>query len=449
MPSPPDLPGWQQPSQQPHVPHRWQQQPQQYMQQLQHAQLQRLQLPYSPMVVPPHTSGMQNSYAHDLWVRMQFDKSLMGPPPAPQKSAASAYNGSSATLAQTPQLPILDPSYMMPSNPMIYPTTSVAPEHGTPSHLPQSDIMPPPSANASTVKTPRQSVPNSLNKIPMSPSLESVAFSEMPRTNNSQSLPIAQRPFWNPASDVLNKQPLKSNDVQHPSDIDRTKLSSEARLFELLNGTSLQNDSNMAWPFDSALKKQFMAPDERSAASSNASLTQPAPTPPQSSSIPHDLKNVQPTMFTNNELSFQQRKVQQNEDTSSVLPPANNPITTPPSVSHSLPAAGDLPGSDSLLPPMAASGQQSQFSDQFGGVDDPNDKDKPKRRRRKRCGACDPCQRKEDCGLCYVCKNKGQVNAICKSRKCLLLRKKVGSYLLLQWLLFLLHDNKQGYHLGL
>lgn len=56
-----------------------------------------------------------------------------------------------------------------------------------------------------------------------------------------------------------------------------------------------------------------------------------------------------------------------------------------------------------------------------------SDKDKPKRRRRKRCGQCGPCQQKDDCGQCYVCKNKGQVNAICKSRKCLVLRKKVSS----------------------
>lgn len=54
-----------------------------------------------------------------------------------------------------------------------------------------------------------------------------------------------------------------------------------------------------------------------------------------------------------------------------------------------------------------------------------SDKDKPKRRRRKRCGECEPCQLREDCGTCYVCRNKGQVNAICKARKCLILRKKV------------------------
>lgn len=95
--------------------------------------------------------------------------------------------------------------------------------------------------------------------------------------------------------------------------------------------------------------------------------------------------------------------------------------------------AGTLPHPNQLLPPMSGGGgvtaslsddQSKKLMSSANSVN--SDKDnKNKRTRRKKCGECTPCHIKEDCGQCYVCKNKGQVNAICKSRKCLLLRKKV------------------------
>ncbi|XP_078579514.1 uncharacterized protein LOC144863818 isoform X2 [Branchiostoma floridae x Branchiostoma japonicum] len=49
------------------------------------------------------------------------------------------------------------------------------------------------------------------------------------------------------------------------------------------------------------------------------------------------------------------------------------------------------------------------------------------RKKRKRCGACEPCTRKENCGECSSCKNRKTGHQICKLRKCTELKKKVGT----------------------
>ncbi|KAM8974308.1 methylcytosine dioxygenase TET3 isoform 1-T1 [Pelodytes ibericus] len=46
------------------------------------------------------------------------------------------------------------------------------------------------------------------------------------------------------------------------------------------------------------------------------------------------------------------------------------------------------------------------------------------RKKRKRCGVCVPCLRKEPCGACYNCVNRSTSHQICKMRKCEELKKK-------------------------
>ncbi|XP_027971937.1 methylcytosine dioxygenase TET3 [Eumetopias jubatus] len=47
------------------------------------------------------------------------------------------------------------------------------------------------------------------------------------------------------------------------------------------------------------------------------------------------------------------------------------------------------------------------------------------RKKRKRCGTCEPCRRLENCGACTSCTNR-RTHQICKLRKCEVLKKKVG-----------------------
>lgn len=42
----------------------------------------------------------------------------------------------------------------------------------------------------------------------------------------------------------------------------------------------------------------------------------------------------------------------------------------------------------------------------------------PQKKRRKKCGACTPCLRKENCGNCANCLNRKTGKQICKLRKC-------------------------------
>lgn len=49
---------------------------------------------------------------------------------------------------------------------------------------------------------------------------------------------------------------------------------------------------------------------------------------------------------------------------------------------------------------------------------------KAKRTRRKRCGQCEGCQRKDNCGACSVCTNPSSTNSICKYRRCEVLTRR-------------------------
>lgn len=46
------------------------------------------------------------------------------------------------------------------------------------------------------------------------------------------------------------------------------------------------------------------------------------------------------------------------------------------------------------------------------------------KKKRKRCGVCEPCQQKKNCGECTYCKNRKNSHQICKKRKCEELKKK-------------------------
>ncbi|KAK2502831.1 hypothetical protein MC885_003675, partial [Smutsia gigantea] len=46
------------------------------------------------------------------------------------------------------------------------------------------------------------------------------------------------------------------------------------------------------------------------------------------------------------------------------------------------------------------------------------------KKKRKRCGVCEPCQQKTNCGECTYCKNRKNSHQICKKRKCEELKKK-------------------------
>uniref|UniRef100_A0A8C9S3V3 Methylcytosine dioxygenase TET n=1 Tax=Scleropages formosus TaxID=113540 RepID=A0A8C9S3V3_SCLFO len=50
------------------------------------------------------------------------------------------------------------------------------------------------------------------------------------------------------------------------------------------------------------------------------------------------------------------------------------------------------------------------------------------KKKRKRCGMCGPCLRKENCGSCSNCFNRKVGHQICKLRKCDQLKKKMGSW---------------------
>ncbi|XP_043840869.1 methylcytosine dioxygenase TET1 [Dromiciops gliroides] len=46
------------------------------------------------------------------------------------------------------------------------------------------------------------------------------------------------------------------------------------------------------------------------------------------------------------------------------------------------------------------------------------------KKKRKRCGVCEPCQQKANCGECISCKNRKYSHQVCKMRKCEELKKK-------------------------
>ncbi|XP_037863055.1 methylcytosine dioxygenase TET3 isoform X1 [Chlorocebus sabaeus] len=91
----------------------------------------------------------------------------------------------------------------------------------------------------------------------------------------------------------------------------------------------------------------------------------------------------------------------------------------PLAVQPDLPGLYDFPQGQVMVggfpgPELSMAGSESQLR---GGGDG--------RKKRKRCGTCEPCRRLENCGACTSCTNR-RTHQICKLRKCEVLKKKVG-----------------------
>nr|XP_006816863.1 PREDICTED: protein split ends-like [Saccoglossus kowalevskii] len=85
---------------------------------------------------------------------------------------------------------------------------------------------------------------------------------------------------------------------------------------------------------------------------------------------------------------------------------------------------------------QAVSPTQSEASQNASGNTSPNaispngtilsqQKHALKKKKRKRCGLCEPCLTKTNCGECSSCRNRRTGHQICKLRKCTELKKKV------------------------
>ncbi|XP_019587296.2 methylcytosine dioxygenase TET1 isoform X1 [Rhinolophus sinicus] len=61
------------------------------------------------------------------------------------------------------------------------------------------------------------------------------------------------------------------------------------------------------------------------------------------------------------------------------------------------------------------------------------------KKKRKRCGVCEPCQQKTNCGECTYCKNRKNSHQICKKRKCEELKKKPSALVRLE----VIKENKR------
>lgn len=98
-----------------------------------------------------------------------------------------------------------------------------------------------------------------------------------------------------------------------------------------------------------------------------------------------------------------------------------------PSVSSSMqPQAADsknqIMGHDDYGPPPAKQAAVASTADDQG-----QPTEKPKKKKRKRCGECYGCQRKDNCGECAPCRNE-KSHQICKMRRCeKLIERKVNA----------------------
>lgn len=98
----------------------------------------------------------------------------------------------------------------------------------------------------------------------------------------------------------------------------------------------------------------------------------------------------------------------------------------PLAVQPDLPGLYDFPQGQVMVggfqgPGLPMAGSESQLR---GGGDG--------RKKRKRCGTCEPCRRLENCGACTSCTNR-RTHQICKLRKCEVLKKKVGLLKEVSW----------------
>ncbi|XP_022088484.1 methylcytosine dioxygenase TET2-like isoform X2 [Acanthaster planci] len=97
-----------------------------------------------------------------------------------------------------------------------------------------------------------------------------------------------------------------------------------------------------------------------------------------------------------------------------------------------LPSSGSSPGSpkdNPLFSPNHSDGslsanQSDNGATSPGNMADGSNASGSKKKKRKRCGVCEPCMTKQNCGDCSSCKNRRTGHQICKMRKCVELRKK-------------------------
>lgn len=376
----------------------------------QHAPIQTM--PYGATPMPPTPAVLQEFYRNRLLSTQTFDRNLMGPPPVPQKLAA---NGN---LAQGHQL--LGQGFA--GHPMVgsrggypAPMNDVSPASG----MPRNDIPPMPAR-------PHQMPPDFSNKTSFSSKYpQYIHGSETPSMNPHQSLADTKernsdlRPSLN-ADNLWDAGIAKvGNDRVTTESIVPNIDNTESQLGKLL-GNSNSSNGHRSWnPKPIQMTSNMPAPTLHDPSIAPANST-PAPQrpAPQQCGPSNDLQNVLASLLSSsNSDSPTSSESTPPHSGRSPLPGVMNlsPTNTPPQ------SNGGLPG---FLLPSMTSAQLVNDGDQ---MEDGSDKDKPKRRRRKRCGSCGPCKVPEDCGDCYVCRNKGQVNAICKLRKCLVLRKKVLS----------------------
>lgn len=346
--------------------------------------------PFAMQNTPQINGDMQPTQPMFLNNRTAFDRGMMGPPPIPQKSVSSG----------------------MPTHPLMYPggfsphvmgnnvnRFHLQSDIGSGAAMPRSDLMQQPS---------RPIAPPSHS--PMHPTFGDK--NGLLKTHFGNLHPGAAM-FNNPLAQTALGKPGQKDALLEPNDMDSKNF--EDRLNEIFSSTPPTNGAaeNIWNPRTLPLA---MPPNQDKPVAllptSTSGLQNPHGLSHLPNNLPNDLKNVQPAMFSSDLKSTGV----------STVPIMDNAGDQPPVVAQ-VPSA--LPLSDNLLPPMGAV-QQNIFMEQDMKNADEADKDKPKRKRRKRCGICEPCRLQEDCGHCYVCRNKGQVNAICKSRKCMMLRNKVG-----------------------
>lgn len=371
-----------------------------------------------PFMPQPHrypSFGMQPQHMNGDNMQHMFrmaERGMMAPPPVPQQKHGMQ-NG-----ALPPNHPL-----MMGNRPSFSPQHNNMMHVSSPNEMMSAGIRPQMNSpviekGVAVAKPPY----NSFNDPQSSPSGSAGTPGLTPGTSPG---------LHNNSSGSIMSDPLQLG-VTGPQDADTKAI--EARLHEILHPSQSSAWNSEQKPLlsnglmnNSASKVLPPTAAERG--------SQPSSRPP---SIPNDLKNVMPSMFTSDKTN---PHTGQTVGTPMQLPPQRQQLQTPhlsSPIINNISAMEQAPPQQQHqpLPPMSMPlgqlpvGQSTMFNmgqDQSGMYEDGSlsDKDKPKRRRRKRCGTCTPCQQKQDCGECYVCRNKGQVNAICKLRKCMLLRKKV------------------------
>ena len=385
--------GW--PSGQPAVPDVWSQQQQ------------------SPLLAAP--SGFQQQQFNAAMTQEALDfcrnyqlqegGGVMGPPPVPQKPVANGH--------------------IMPPYPLI--GSQLSSQHSIGSRvgfqgIPVDGIAPSATQNEQALGSVRPQVPpNFITKDSFQQFQQAQAATKaklnllnLPQSlsgvHSSSTQGNHSRPNDNHRDVGLNK-----GNGQPAADVNSYLSSSATGPDARLNAHASKRNADLSFKPELSEPGFNQQPTMPSPAKTTASLVR---SPPD-----EDLHNVLANFLSsNNNISNDSVSISSNDGKPHSAPHQSSANNSKPS--ETFPASA-LPSLNRLLPPLPASRNMHQADQQESLVDDGSDKDKPKRKRRKRCGMCEPCKVKEDCGECYVCRNKGQVNAICKKRKCFLLRKKV------------------------